>query len=324
MRVIPDWLYSGHIRGLRARVTCFPHANRRTISRAAGENQCISIEKSGLSEPANQSWREALKLMKAKTFVVASMLALAIFLFAQHHSNSLRAAGFTRVADLTHELGPDTPNYEATTKPVFQAKDIATVDKAGYFAREITLPEHFGTHIDAPAHFVQGLWTVDQIPVERLVAPLVVLDVRKGASQNPDYQLSVDDIATWEKMNGQIPQGAVVIARTGWESRWNSGKDYRNADGNGVLHFPGYSEEAARFLVQGRNAIAVGIDTLSIDYGPSKDYPVHKYTLSHSLYQLENVANLASVPESGATVVIAPMKLEGGSGSPVRILALIK
>ena len=324
MRVIPDWLYSGHIRGLRARVTCFPHANRRTISRAAGENQCISIEKSGLSEPANQSWRKALKLMKAKTFVVASMLALAIFLFAQHHSNSLRAAGFTRVADLTHELGPDTPNYEATTKPVFQAKDIATVDKAGYFAREITLPEHFGTHIDAPAHFVQGLWTVDQIPVERLVAPLVVLDVRKGASQNPDYQLSVDDIATWEKMNGQIPQGAVVIARTGWESRWNSGKDYRNADGNGVLHFPGYSEEAARFLVQGRNAIAVGIDTLSIDYGPSKDYPVHKYTLSHSLYQLENVANLANVPESGATVVVAPMKLEGGSGSPVRILALIK
>lgn len=262
--------------------------------------------------------------MKAKTFVVASVLALAIFLFAQHHANSLRAAGFTRVADLTHELGPDTPNYEATTKPVFQAKDIATVDKAGYFAREITLPEHFGTHIDAPAHFVQGLWTVDQIPVERLVAPLVVLDVRKGASQNPDYQLSVDDIATWEKMNGQIPQGAVVIARTGWESRWNSGKDYRNADGNGVLHFPGYSEEAARFLVQGRNAIAVGIDTLSIDYGPSKDYPVHKYTLSHSLYQLENVANLANVPESGATVVVAPMKLEGGSGSPVRILALIK
>jgi kynurenine formamidase len=156
------------------------------------------------------------------------------------------------------------------------------------------------------------------------VAPLVVLDVRKGASQNPDYQLSVDDIATWEKMNGQIPQGAVVIARTGWESRWNSVKDYRNPDGNGVLHFPGYSEEAARFLVQGRNAIAVGIDTLSIDYGPSKDYPVHKYTLSHSLYQLENVANLASVPESGATVVVAPMKLEGGSGSPVRILSLIK
>jgi kynurenine formamidase len=324
--VIPDWLHSGHIRGLRARVTCFPHANRRTISRAAVENQCISFEKSGLSEPRIRirGGRKALKLMKVKTFVVASMLALAIFLFAQHHTTSLRTAGFTRVADLTHELGPDTPNYEPTTKPVFQAKDIATVDKAGYFAREITLPEHFGTHIDAPAHFVQGLWTVDQIPVERLVAPLVVLDVRKGASQNPDYQLSVDDIATWEKMNGQIPQGAVVIARTGWESRWNSVKDYRNPDGNGVLHFPGYSEEAARFLVQGRNAIAVGIDTLSIDYGPSKDYPVHKYTLSHSLYQLENVANLASVPESGATVVVAPMKLEGGSGSPVRILSLIK
>jgi kynurenine formamidase len=263
-------------------------------------------------------------LMKAKTFVVAYVLALAIFLFAQHHNSPVRTAGFSTVVDLTHTLGTDTPNYEPTSKPVFQARNIATINKGGYFAREISLPEHFGTHIDAPAHFVQGLWTVDQIPVERLVAPLVVLDVRKGASQNADYQVSVDDIASWEKINGQVPQGAVVIARTGWESRWDSSKDYRNADTRGVLHFPGYSEEAARFLVQGRNTIGLGIDTLSIDYGPSKDYPVHKYTLSHSLYQLENVANLGSVPESGAMVVVAPMKLEGGSGSPVRILALVK
>jgi kynurenine formamidase len=267
---------------------------------------------------------KVFKPMRVKTFVVAYVLALAIFLFAQHHNPALRAGGFSSVVDLTHTLGADTPNYEQTAKPVFHARNIATVEKSGYFAREISLPEHFGTHIDAPAHFVQGLWTVDQIPVERLVAPLVVLDVRKGASENPDYQVSVDDIAAWEKTNGQIPQGAVVVARTGWESRWSSSKDYRGADSKGVLHFPGYSEEAARFLLQGRNIIGLGIDTLSIDYGPSKDYPVHKYTLSHSVYQLENVANLGGVPESGATLVVAPMKLEGGSGSPVRILALVK
>jgi kynurenine formamidase len=262
--------------------------------------------------------------MRVKTFVLACVLAVAIFLFAQHHAASISGNGFSGVVDLTHPLGPDTPNYESTSTPAFQAKDLATVSKNGYFAREITLPEHFGTHIDAPAHFIQGLWSVDQIPVERLVAPLVVLDVRKGASQNDDYQVSVEDVAAWENSHGHIPQGAVVIARTGWESRWNSSKDYRNPDSKGVLHFPGYSAEAARFLVEGRNAIAVGIDTLSIDYGPSKDYPVHKYTLSHSLYQLENVANLGSVPESGATVFVAPMKLEAGSGSPVRIIALVK
>jgi len=262
--------------------------------------------------------------MKVKTVVLASVFALALFLFAQHHNSPAQATAFKTVVDLTHTVGPATPNYEATPEPVFQARTLGTVEKNGYFLREITLPEHFGTHIDAPAHFVQGLWTVEQIPAERLVAPMVVIDVSKQASSNADYQLSVDDIAGWEKTHGHIPQGAVVMARTGWDSRWQSAQDYRNPDAKGVLHFPGYSVEAARFLVQGRNAIALGIDTLSVDYGPSKDYPVHKYTLSHSLYHLENVADLARVPEFGATVVVAPMKLEGGSGGPVRILALTK
>lgn len=262
--------------------------------------------------------------MKAKTVVIASIFALALLLFAQHHNTAPEATSFRSVVDLTHAVGPDTPNYEATVKPVFQARTLDTVEKNGYFLREITLPEHFGTHIDAPAHFVQGLWTVEQIPTERLVAPLVVIDVRNEARANADYQVSVDDIAGWEKSHGPIPQGSVVIARTGWESRWRSPQDYRHADDKGVLHFPGYSQEAAQFLVQGRNIIGLGIDTLSVDYGPSKDYPVHKYTLSHSLYHLENVANLENVPESGATVVVAPIKLEGGSGGPVRILALIK
>jgi kynurenine formamidase len=262
--------------------------------------------------------------MKAKTVVIASVFALALFLFGQHHNTLSQATGFRTIVDLTHAVGPATPNYEATREPVFHARTLDTVEKNGYFLREITLPEHFGTHIDAPAHFAQGLWTVEQIPTERLVVPLVVIDVRKEATANADYQLSIDDIAGWEKAHGQIPQGSVVIARTGWESRWKSAQDYRNADAKGVLHFPGYSEQAARFLVQGRNTIGLGIDTLSVDYGPSKDYPVHKYTLSHSLYHLENVANLASAPESGATVVVAPMKLEGGSGGPVRILALTK
>jgi kynurenine formamidase len=262
--------------------------------------------------------------MKIKTFVIGCVLALAIFLFAQRHTGAEPTSRFSATVDLTHAINSQTPTYEASDKPAFQVKTVARIERDGYFAREISLPEHFGTHLDAPAHFARGLWTVDQIPAERLIAPLVVLDVRAKVTGNPDYQVSVSDIGDWERTNGQIPQGAVVIARTGWETRWGSSKEYRDADARGVMHFPGYSGEAARFLVEGRNTIGLGIDTLSIDYGPSKDFPVHQYTLSHSLYHLENLANLDKAPESGALVVVAPMKLEGGSGGPVRVLALVR
>jgi kynurenine formamidase len=260
--------------------------------------------------------------MKIKTFIVGCALALALLLFAQRHQDSLQASTFHSVVDLTHTIDSQIPTYEVSEAPVYQAKTVATIEKDGYFAREISLPEHFGTHLDAPAHFARGMWTVDQIPPERLVAPLVVLDVTAGAKGNPDYQVSVGDVARYEEAHGQIPINAVVMAYTGWDSRWNSAKEYRNADAQGVMHFPGYSLEAAKFLVEARNVFGLGIDTLSIDYGPSRDFPVHHYTLAHSLYHLENVGNLGRVPSSGDTVVVAPMKLENGSGGPVRIFAL--
>lgn len=264
------------------------------------------------------------KLMKWKTFIIGCGFALAVLLFAQRRTTVAPRLSFASVVDLTHTLDEGVPTYEPADQSPFRAKTVATLERDGYFAREICLPEHFGTHIDAPAHFAPGLWTVDQIPAERLVASLVVFDVTRKPDKNPDYQVSIDDIADWEKEHGQIPPASVVIARTGWDLRWNSVKNYRNADQNGTLHFPGYSLEAARFLVEGRNTIGLGIDTLSIDYGPSKDFPVHKYTLSHSLYHLENVANLGGVPQSGAAIVVAPAKIKGGSGGPVRILVLVK
>ena len=236
----------------------------------------------------------------------------------------LQPSGFRAIVDLTHAINAQTPAFEASAKPLFSAKTVATIDKDRYFARSISLPEHFGTHIDAPAHFARGMWTVDQIPPERLIGSLVVLDVSAGARKNPDYLISVEDIAAWEHAHGQIPAGAVVIANTGWDARWNSGKDFRNPDGKGVMHFPGYSLDAAKFLVEGRTIYGLGIDTLSIDCGRSADFPVHQYVLSHSVYQLEGVANLGHVPASGAIAMVAPMKLEGGSGSPVRIFALLK
>jgi kynurenine formamidase len=262
--------------------------------------------------------------MKIRTFIVGCALALALLLFAQRHPDSIQPSGFHAVIDLTHAINAQVPTYELTDKPAFQARPVATIERDGYFAREISLPEHFGTHLDAPAHFARGMWTVDQIPPERLIAPLAVLDVTVNAKSNADYQVSVEDVASWEQAHGQIPENAVVIAHTGWDSRWNSVNDYRNADAKGVMHFPGYSLEAAKFLVEGRHALGLGIDTLSIDYGSSKDFPVHQYTLSHSVYHLENVAGLEHVPPAGSIVVVAPMKLEGGSGSPVRIFALVR
>jgi len=259
--------------------------------------------------------------MKFRTFIVGCALALALLLFAQRHEGAQRIPEFRAVVDLTHTYNAQVPTYEASQQPAFQARTVATVEKDGYFARDISLPEHFGTHLDAPAHFVPRLWTVEQIPVERLVAPLVILSVETNA--NPDYQILVEDVSKWEHANGQIPESSVVIANTGWDARWNSAKDYRNPDAKGILHFPGYSLEAAKFLVEGRHVLGLGIDTLSIDYGPSKDFPVHHYTLSHSVYHLENVTNLEHVPASGGIVVVAPTKLEGGSGAPVRIFALL-
>lgn len=260
--------------------------------------------------------------MKLKTFAIAVALVLALFLFAQHRNPTPAKPEFSRIIDLTHTAGEHSPTYDPDQK--MTAHVVATTAKEGYFAREIALPEHFSTHIDAPAHFAPGRWTVDQIPADRLIAPLVVIDITPQAQKNPDYQLSPDDIANWEKQNGQIPPDAVVVLRTGWSEKWDSPKAYRNADAQGVMHFPGYSVDAAKFLVESRRAIGLGIDTLSVDYGPSKDFPVHHYTAGQSVYHLENVADIWRVPASGALVLVAPAKIEGGSGGPVRILALLR
>ncbi len=242
----------------------------------------------------------------------------------EHKRTEQLPAGFRAVEDLTHSVNGCVPTYEAAEESPYQSKTVATIAKDKFFARDISLPEHFGTHIDAPAHFCPGLWTVDEIPPERLVVPLVVLDVAANVPDNPDYQVTVEDIARWERAYGRTPSGAVVMARTGWDSRWNSVDDYRNTDAEGLRHFPGFSTAAAQFLAEERNSVGLGIDTFSVDHGPSKDLAVHRYTLPHRLYHLENVANLHRVPASGAIVVVAPMKLEGGSGGPVRILALVK
>jgi len=229
--------------------------------------------------------------------------------------------GSTRVVDMTYAINGKLPAWPGSDR-TFEAKVEATPEKDGYFARSFWMLEHYGTHLDAPAHFPPGKEFLDQIPVQHLFAPVVVIDVREEAAKDPDYRLRVVRVEKWEALHGRIPTGAVVLLRTGWASRWPDQPRYRNMDAAGVMHFPGFSVEAARLLIE-RGAVGLGIDTLSIDYGPSKDFEVHRVTLPAGLYQLENLANMDQLPEVGAFLISAPMKLEGGSGGPVRVFALL-
>jgi kynurenine formamidase len=260
--------------------------------------------------------------MKPGTFAIAAILALAVFLFAQRHARPAERPLISRIVDLTHPLYEGAPSFDQGE--TFSAHTVAEYHKDGYFSRELALPEHFSTHVDAPAHFTRGAWTADQIPAERLVRPLVVLEVATRAQSNPDYLVSVDDIANWEKQYGHVPAGAVVMAHTGWDRQWTSAQRFRNMDAKGVRHFPGYSLDAAEFLVTAREVVGLGIDTLSVDAGQAADYPVHRFTSRHGIYHVEAVANLNEVPPNGALVVVALAKIQGGSGSPARVLALVR
>ena len=231
---------------------------------------------------------------------------------------------FRTVIDLTYPLNDRSPNWEGTEESPFHATELGNIQRDGYYSRVFTTQEHYGTHLDAPAHFAAGGWTVEQIPADRLVRPLVVIDVRQRANGNADYEVTLQDIADWEKAHGTVPNGAVICAYTGWDERWNSQKDYRNQLSDGLTHYPGFSLEAVKFLVEDRGAVGLGIDTMSVEKGATTTYPVHQFTGKHNVYHLENLANLASVPARGAMVVVAPIKLESGSGGPARVLVLVE
>ena len=252
-------------------------------------------------------------MMKWKTFVVG--YALALLLFAQHRPQQPTSGTFTQIIDLTHGI--------SSTPPV-AASSQALMPQPVSYPQGRSTAIRFATRLQAPAHYAPGLWTVAQIPPERLFAPLAIIDVHAQARQNPDYQLTVTDIANWERAHGQIPLGAVVIARTGWAARWPSPRTYRNPDDRGVPHFPGFSLQAVRFLVQGRKVVGLGIDTASIDPGDLSNSPATDYALSHSVYQIDNLADLAQAPETGGLALVAPAKLQDRSQAPTRVLALAK
>ena len=261
-------------------------------------------------------------------FLIVGMLAgVMIFAMALYPQKTERdgllsgiATGKTRVQDLSYAISDKLVPWPGDEK-WFEAKVNATVEKDGYFTRSFWMLEHYGTHLDAPVHFPPGKATVDQIASKQLFGPAVVLDVREEGVKDADYQMPVSRVETWERTYGRIPEGSIVMLRTGWAARWPDAQKYRNQDVKGKMHFPGISAEAAKLLII-RKVSGLGCDTMSVDYGASEDFAVHHLALGAGLYHLENLSDLSAVPEAGAFLVVAPIKLEGGSGGPVRVFAV--
>lgn len=226
--------------------------------------------------------------------------------------------------DLTHSFSPGIPHWEG-----FPNETVETVfdyNTSGFFAQNFTHVGQWGTHVDPPAHFHQGMRTVDQIDVKEMVLPLVVIDIHNKAAQNPDYQVSMDDVRAWESRHGPIPEGAFVALRTDWSKRWPNMTAMLNKDANGTAHYPGWSMEVLKYLYEDCNITASGHETTDTDPGfqASRDnYTLESYVLGSDHYQIELLADLDQVPEYGAMMVVTFPKPEGGSGFPARAFAML-
>lgn len=232
----------------------------------------------------------------------------------------------SKLVDLTYTFNKDTI-YWPNAKGFVHRKDEWKITPRGYWyaAGGFSTDEHGGTHFDSPIHFGQGKLTLDKIPISRMIAPAAVIDIGVAAAKNRDYRATRQDILAWEKTNGSIAPGMIVVFRTGWGKRWPNKKEYLGGDVPGDidhLHFPGISKEAAELLVS-RKVDGVGIDTASMDYGPSQDFIVHQILNGANIFGLENIANAERLPAKGSTIIALPIKIEDGSGGPARIVALL-
>lgn len=234
----------------------------------------------------------------------------------------VRAAptSFTRVVDMTHTFGPDFPTYFG--KSGMEMEQVAQIGSAGFNMNRWTVIEHAGTHLDAPIHFSEDGRTAEAIPAENLVAPLVVIDIKAKAADNADAQVTPEDVKAWEAAHGPIPDGAAVALNSGWDKH-AAGARFRNADDEGVMHFPGFHVEATRYLMEETGAGGMIVDTLSLDHGPSTSLDTHYAWLPTNRWGLECIKGLDEVPAAGATLIVGAPKVAGASGGLSRVMALV-
>src|SRR6185369_15439074 len=234
-----------------------------------------------------------------------------------------------RIVDLTYAFDANSV-YWPTAEQFKLETDFEGMTDKGYFysAYRYSAAEHGGTHLDSPVHFAKGHYTVDQLPLERLMGPAIVIDVIRQCARNADYLVSVADFQNWERRNGKIQPGTIVLLKTGFGKYYPDAKSYLGTDERGAaavakLHFPGLDPAAARWLTENRSIKAIGLDTASIDHGQSSLFESHRILFEHNIPAFENVANLDQLPAKGFSVIALPMKIKGGSGGPLRIIALL-
>ena len=230
------------------------------------------------------------------------------------------AAGHGGVVDMTHKLSPEFPTFFGV--PGISEEQVYNFAQHGFNLKQLSINEHTATHLDAPLHFSADGASVDEIPVSDLVIPLCVVHIHEKAADNPDAQVTPDDLKAWIAANGPIPDKACVAMHSGWAGKAASAA-YAGRDAEGKLHFPGFHIEATQMLLEETTAAALAVDTLSLDHGPSADFATHYAWLPAGRYGIENLAGLGDVPAAGATLVVGAPTHVGGTGGPARIFAMV-
>jgi len=235
-------------------------------------------------------------------------------------STTALASGHKQVADMTHTLAEDFPTYFG--EPGIAIEQKFNFADNGFNLNDLRINEHTGTHLDAPLHFSADGQSVAEIPVDNLVLSLAVIDIRQKAADNPDAQLTPEDIKAWISKHGPLPENCCVAMNSGWDKHVSTDK-FRNADGEGKMHFPGFHVDAANMLMEEASVAGIAVDTLSLDHGPSSDFATHYAWLPTNRWGIECLANLDAVPANGSTLVVGAPKVSGGTGGPSRIFTLI-
>ncbi len=260
------------------------------------------------------------RMLSRRSFFKASVAAAAGAAVGTAATPPAMAAGHGEVVDMTHVYDADFPTYFG--QPGIEANQAFNFADNGFNLFNLAVNEHTGTHIDAPLHFSADGQSVDEIPVSNLVCPLCVIDIAARAAEDADAQVTPDDLKAWMDANGEIPDGACIAMHSGWGAKTNT-PEFRNADSEGKMHFPGFHVEAAQMLMDETGAVAIATDSLSLDHGPSADFATHYAWLPTNRYGIENLANLDKVPASGATLIVGAPAHRGGTGGPARIFAMV-